>query len=77
MILDTDGNLKGAYTYVDIPYYEKYWRNLLLGFNSTTSLYTALVQTKLASGNGYKLFAFTFGSSSSAHTFSWGFNSFQ
>ena len=74
LILDPDGNLKGAYTY-DIPYYDdKFSRNLLLGYESST--YTALVQTRRASGNGYKLFAFSFNSSSSAPTFLWGFNSF-
>jgi hypothetical protein len=43
MILDPDGNLKGAYTYVDSPDYKNFWRNLLLGYDSVTSTYTALV----------------------------------
>jgi hypothetical protein len=64
LILDTDGNLKGAYTYAGIPNYDRFWRNLLLGYDSSTSTYTALVQTRLSSNLGYKLFAFTFSSSS-------------
>jgi hypothetical protein len=52
------------------------WRNLLLGYDSTDSTYTTLVQTTLGSGNGYKLFAFAFSSSNSAPKFKWGFNSF-
>ena len=76
LILDPNGNLKGAYTYANMPNYNGYWRNLLLGYESTTSTYTALVQTTLASGLGYKLFAFTFSSSNSAPTFLWGFNSY-
>jgi hypothetical protein len=74
LILDTDGNLKGAYTYAEIPNYDRFWRNLLLGYDSATSTYTALVQTSV-SYNVYKLFAFTFSSSSSIPTFLWGFNS--
>jgi hypothetical protein len=35
LILDQDGNLKGAYTYADIPNYDKFSRNLLLGYDST------------------------------------------
>jgi fumarylacetoacetate (FAA) hydrolase family protein len=73
LILDSDGNLKGAYTYANIPSYDRFSRNLLLGYDSST--YNALVQTSLSSGNGYKLFAFTFSSSSSTPTFKWGFNS--
>ena len=45
-------------------------------YNSTSSKYTALIQTGLATLPGYKLFAFTFSSSSSAPSFVWGFNSF-
>jgi hypothetical protein len=74
LILDSDGNLKGAYTYADIPHYDKFSRNLLLGYESST--YTALVQTYV-SNNVYKLFAFTFSSFSSTLTFLWGFNSFD
>jgi hypothetical protein len=73
LILDINGNLIGAYTYTGIPNYEWNWRNLLLGHESST--YTALLQTKVSS-NVYKLFAFTFSSSSSAPTFLWGFNNF-
>jgi hypothetical protein len=75
LILDSAGNLKGAYSYTGIPDYDYLSRNLLLGFDST-SIYTALVQTKV-SANFYKLFAFTFSSSSSTPTFKWGFNSFD
>ena len=75
LILDPDGNLKGAYTYV-YSYYDLMIRNLLLGYVSTTSTYTALIQTTFSSGNGYKLFSFSFSSSNSAPTFLWGFNSF-
>jgi hypothetical protein len=74
LILDPDGNLKGAYSYTGIPDYNYLSRNLLLGYDST-STYTALVQTKV-SWNFYKLFAFTISSSSSTQTFLWGFNSF-
>jgi hypothetical protein len=74
LILDSDGNLKGAYSYTGIPDYDYLSRNLLLGYESLT--YTALVQTKVSS-NVYKLFAFTFSSSGSAPTFKWGFNSFD
>jgi hypothetical protein len=52
------------------------WRNLLLGYDSITSTYTAVAQTALPSNNGYKLFAFNFGSSNSAPIFKWGFKSF-
>jgi hypothetical protein len=69
LILDPNGNLKGAYTYVNSPDYQILWRNLLLGYDSTTLTYTALVQTILATGNGYKLFAFTFRSFNSAPSF--------
>jgi hypothetical protein len=72
LILDSDGNLKGAYSYTGIPDYDRFWRNLLLGYDSATSTYTALLQTSLSSGSGYKLFAFTFSSSSSTPTFKWG-----
>jgi hypothetical protein len=75
LILDSDGNLKGAYTHADIPNYDNFSRNLLLGYESST--YTALVQNRLSSYLGYKLFAFTFSSSSSIPTFKWGFNSFD
>ena len=69
LILDPDGNLKGSYTYSGIPYYyDRFLRNLLLGYDSATSTYTALVQTYVST-NGYKLFAFTFSSSSSTPTF--------
>ena len=74
LILDSDGNLKGAYTYADIPDYNIYWRNLLLGHDSSSSAYTALVQT--ASIMGSRLFAFSFSSSNPAPSFMWGFNSF-
>ena len=74
LILDPDGNLKGAYTYSGIPDYDRFSRNLLLGYESST--YTALVQTYVST-NVYKLFAFTFSSSSSTPTFLWGFNSFD
>jgi hypothetical protein len=77
LILDSDGNLKGAYSYTGIPDYDRFWRNLLLGYDSATSTYTALLQTSLSSGSGYKLFAFTFSSSGPATTFLWGFNSFN
>jgi hypothetical protein len=76
LILDPNGILKGAYTYAEIPNYHKFWRNLLLGYDSLTLTYTALIQTKLSSNLGYKLFSFTLSSSSSAPTFKWGFNSF-
>jgi hypothetical protein len=36
LILDSDGNLKGAYTYAGIPNYNIFWRNLLLGYDSAT-----------------------------------------
>jgi hypothetical protein len=43
LILDINGNLKGAYTYAaDYNYLS---RNLLLGYDSATSTYTALVQS--------------------------------
>jgi hypothetical protein len=58
LILDPDGKIKGAYTYTGIPNYHKFWRNLLLGYDSPAFNYIALVQTSLSSGNGYKLFAF-------------------
>jgi hypothetical protein len=74
LILDSDGNLKGAYTYANIPNYDTISRNLLLGYESST--YTALVQTYVSS-NVYKLIAFTFSSSISTPTFLWGFNSFD
>jgi hypothetical protein len=68
LILDPDGNLKGAYTFTDIPrVYDRLSRNLLLGYDST-SIYTALLQTYVNT-NVYKLFAFTFSSSSSTPTF--------
>jgi hypothetical protein len=76
LILDPTGILKGAYTYAGIQGYNIYSRNLLLGYDTATITYTALVQTTLSSGNGYKLFAFTFPSSSSAPVFKWGFDSF-
>jgi hypothetical protein len=74
LILDPDGNLKGAFTYLNIQNYDRFSRNLLLGYESST--YTALVQTKVST-HVYKLFAFTFSSSSPAPTFLWGFNSFD
>jgi hypothetical protein len=76
LILDPNGNLKGSYTYAGIPNYNVYWRNLLLGYNSIISTFTAIVQTTLSSNNGFKLFAFTFTSTNSAPTFLWGFNSY-
>jgi hypothetical protein len=36
LILDPDGNLKGAYTYVNSSFYQMMWRNLLLGYDPTT-----------------------------------------
>ena len=36
LILDPDGNLKGAYTYVNSSHYQMMWRNLLLGYDPTT-----------------------------------------
>jgi hypothetical protein len=42
LIFDPAGNLKGAYTYANIPNYDSLSRNLLLEYESTT--YTALVQ---------------------------------
>jgi hypothetical protein len=72
MILDINGNLKGAYTYAaDYNYLS---RNLLLGYDSASLTYTALVQSSFASGS---VFAFTFSSSSSTPTFKWVFNSFD
>jgi hypothetical protein len=47
LILDPDGNLKGAYSYTGIPDYNYLSRNLLLGYDST-STYTALVQTEVS-----------------------------
>jgi hypothetical protein len=76
LILDPNGNLKGIYSYAGIPNYHNNWRNLLMGYDSTISTFTTLVQTRLASNIGFKLFAFTFSSSNSAPTFLWGFNSF-
>jgi hypothetical protein len=77
LILDINGNLKGAYTYANnygnIPDYDRFSRNLLLGYDSATSTYTALVQSSFASGS---VIAFTFSSSSSTPTFKWGFNYF-
>jgi hypothetical protein len=46
LILDPVGNLKGAYTYANIPDYDKFSRNLLLGYISSS--YTALVQTRVS-----------------------------
>ena len=43
LIVDPNGDLKGAYTYANIPDYDRYSRNLLLGYESST--YYALVQT--------------------------------
>jgi hypothetical protein len=51
-------------------------RNIILGYDSATSTFTALVQAGMLSGNGYKLFGFTFSSLNSAPTLLWGFNSF-
>ena len=76
MIFDPNGNLKGAYTYADSSHYDIKWRNLLLGYDSATSTYTAIIQSRLSSSRGYKLFSFTFSSSNSAPVFLWGFNSF-
>ena len=76
MIFDPNGNLKGAYTYADYPDYDIKWRNLLLGYDSATSTYTALIQSSLTSNLGYKLFSFTFSTSNSAPLFLWGFKSF-
>jgi hypothetical protein len=53
LILDPDGNLKGAYTYGIIQDYDRFWRNLLLGYDSSISTYFALVQTRSASNNGF------------------------
>ena len=75
MIFDPDGTLKGAYTYAENQGYNYYWRNLLLGYDSATSTYTALIQSTRSSSLGYKLFGFTFSSLSSAPTFLWGFKS--
>jgi hypothetical protein len=76
VILDPSGNLKGAYTYGNIPMeYEMMMRNLLLGYESTNSTYTVLIQNKLPSNNGFKLFCFTFSSSISDPSLLWGFNS--
>jgi hypothetical protein len=36
LIIDPDGTLKGAYTYAGIRDYNRFWRNLLLGYDSTT-----------------------------------------
>ena len=41
LILDPDGNLKGAYTYANIHNYDNFSRNLLLGYELST--YTALL----------------------------------
>jgi hypothetical protein len=41
-VLDSEGNLKGAYSYADIPDFDYNSRNLLLGYDST-STFTALV----------------------------------
>ena len=78
MILDQEGNLKAAYTYSNIPKYNLNMRNLLLGFNYTSS-YTAIVQTSnFDDPNIYKLFAFSFSSSSNYDPkFKWGFNSLK
>jgi len=43
LILDPYGILKGAYTYTETPDYHYFWRNLLLGYDSATTKYTALV----------------------------------
>ena len=45
LILDRDGNLKGAYTYIGASTYNPKFRNLLLGYESTISTFTALIQT--------------------------------
>jgi hypothetical protein len=75
LILEPNGNLKGAYTYADPPdIYDSISRNLILWYESPT--YTAMVQTRQPSNNGYKLFSFTFTSSSSTPTFLWAFKSF-
>jgi hypothetical protein len=76
LILDPNGMLKGGYTYAGIPDYKEYWRNILLGYDSTSSTYSGIIQTRLANNIGYKLFAFSFSSSSSAPSFVWGLNSF-
>jgi hypothetical protein len=68
LILDLNGNLKSAYTYENITDYNYLSRNLLLGYDSATSTYTALAQTKVSS-NIYKLFAFNFSVTSSTPTF--------
>jgi hypothetical protein len=73
LILDINGNLKGAFTYGVIQDYDRLWRNILLGYDSATSTYTALVQSSFAYGS---IFSFTFSSSSSTPTFKWGFNYF-
>jgi hypothetical protein len=44
LILDPNGILKGAHTYAEITNYNKFWRNLLLGYYSATSTFIALVQ---------------------------------
>jgi hypothetical protein len=62
LILGPAGNLKGVYTYGVTPKYHWMWRNLLLGYDSSTSTYTALIQITLDSGNGFKVFSFTFSS---------------
>jgi hypothetical protein len=43
LILDAYGNLKGAYTYNNAPEYEYMSRNILLGFDTKTSTYSALI----------------------------------
>jgi hypothetical protein len=74
LILDELGTLKGAYTYAGAPMLQSSMtRNILLGHLS--GIFTAILQTDLASGNGYKLFSFTFLASSSTPTFKWGFDS--
>ena len=70
LILDSNAILKGAFSYAGSPLaYNINSRNILLGYDSATSAYKALVQTILSTNNGYKLFSFTFSSSSSAPTF--------
>ena len=69
LILDPFGNLKGVFTYAESTYYTIMTRNLLLGYDSTTSTYIALIQSNFAYGNGFKLFGFTFSSSNPAPSF--------
>ena len=69
LILNPLGELKGAYSNADPAYYDVMMRNLLLGYDTATSTYTALIQTRSNS------FGFTFSSSNSAPSFKWGFKS--